>query len=403
MEVEVIDKIDIKEDDIAVFNKGKVLKELLTDHTRRQLLREQKGHEEDDAYIIWATDDYKSYGDDYLFACEIKPELITGENRNSIIMPRVLKDKVQQVQRSKDKAEVFTPSWVCNAQNNLIDEAWFGRKEVFNKEEVLKDGTHTWTPTEGNISFEGTGKTWEDYIRDTRMEITCGEAPYLVSRYDTTTGEEISLERRIGLLDRKMRVINENVKNLNEWKKWAKIAYHNIYGFEWQGDNLLLAREALFYTLLDYYEDVQKRLGMKPKKLHPSTMQSFAYIISWNIWQMDGLKFVIPETCKKVEVCTNQKEIDAAMNDPFRQMFPEEALPIPEPKYELQECPGCASGEHTKHTGIYSKIRDWGVFDNDHKDKEGKTGKERCDRPFIEIYNETKNKRYYYATDFHDL
>ena len=127
MEVEVIDKIDIKEDDIAVFNNGKVLKELLTDHTRRQLLREQKGHEEDDAYIIWVTDDYKSHGDEHLFACEIKPELITGENRNTVIMPRVLKDKVLQVQRSKDKAEVFTPSWVCNAQNNLLDEAWFGR------------------------------------------------------------------------------------------------------------------------------------------------------------------------------------------------------------------------------------------------------------------------------------
>ena len=294
MEVEVIDKIDIKEDDIAVFNKGKVLKELLTDHTRRQLLREQKGHEEDDAYIIWATDDYKSYGDDYLFTCEIKPELITGENRNTIIMPRVLKDKVLQVQRSKDKAEVFTPSWVCNAQNNLIDEAWFGRKEVFNKEEVLKDGTHTWTPTEGNISFEGTGKTWEDYIRDTRMEITCGEAPYLVSRYDTTTGEEISLERRIGLLDRKMRVINENVKNLNEWKKWAKIAYHNIYGFEWQGDNLLLAREALLFTFLDYY---RAKFGEEPLL---KSIQYIAYIISWNVWQMDGLKFCPPgeEPCE---------------------------------------------------------------------------------------------------------
>ena len=378
MEVEVIDKIDIKEDDIAVFNKGKVLKELLTDHTRRQLLREQKGHEEDDAYIIWATDDYKSYGDDYLFACEIKPELITGENRNSIIMPRVLKDKVQQVQRSKDKAEVFTPSWVCNAQNNLIDEAWFGRKEVFNKEEVLKDGTHTWTPTEGNISFEGTGKTWEDYIRDTRMEITCGEAPYLVSRYDTTTGEEISLERRIGLLDRKMRVINENVKNLNEWKKWAKIAYHNIYGFEWQGDNLLLAREALFYTLLDYYEDVQKRLGLKFKKLHPSTMQSFAYIISWNLWQMDGLKFVIPETCHDYEEIT---QIPATLFD--------EATEI----RKVCSCPGCTSGDNTKHNGIYAKIRDWAVFEDKEKDKNGKTGKERCDRTFIEIYNEAKNKR----------
>ncbi len=389
MDVELIDKIDIKEDDIAIFNKGKVLKELLTDHTRRQLLREQKGHEEDAAYIVWATDDYTSYGDEYKFACEIKPELITGEH-NTIIMPRVLKDKIRQITRSKDKAEVFTPSWVCNTQNNLIDEAWFGRKEVFNKEEILNDGTHTWTPTDGKISFEGTGKTWEDYIRDTRMEITCGEAPYLVSRYDTTTGDEISLERRIGLLDRKMRVVNENVNDLNEWKKWAKIAYHNIYGFEWQGDNLLLAREALFYTLLDYYEDIQKRLGLKPKKLHPATMLSFAYIISWNIWQMDGLKFVIPETCKKIEVCINQREIDAVKNDPFRQIFPDEALPIPEPKYVLKECPGCASGDHTKHTGIYAKIRDWGVFVDNHKDKNGKTGKERCDFRFIDVINQNK-------------
>lgn len=388
----ISEKIDIQENNIAKLNNGKILRELLTDHTKRQHLRAQKGHEKDDAFILWATNDYASNGEGYGFANEIRPELITGEHC-SLIMPRVLKDKMQQTQRSKDKAEVFTPSWVCNAQNNLIDEAWFGRKEVFNKEEVLEDGTHTWTPTDDNISFDGTGKTWEDYVRDTRMEISCGEAPYLVSRYDTTTGDEISLERRIGLLDRKMRVINENVKDLAEWKKWAKIAYHNIYGFEWQGDNLLLAREALFYTLLDYYEDVQKRLGLKFKKLHPSTMQSFAYIISWNLWQMDGLKFVIPESCPKVEACINQKEIDAAKNDPFRQMFPEEAVPIPEPKYELQECPGCASGDHTRHSGIYAKIRDWGVFDNDHKDKNGKTGKERCDIRFIDIVNKNNDNK----------
>ena len=70
-------------------------------------------------------------------------------------------------------------------------------------------------------------------------------------------------------------------------------------------------------------------------------------------------------------------------------MFPEEAGPIPKPKYKLQECPGCVSGEHTKHTGIYAKIRDWDLFEN----KNDKTGKERCDRPFIEVYNEAINKR----------
>ena len=372
MQAEIIESIDIKEDDIAQFNKGAILKELLTDHTKRQLRRQQSGNKNADAFILWATNDYvEDNGDDYRFDCEIRPELVTGDHRY-IIMPRVLKDKIQQVKRSKDKAEVFTPSWVCNAQNNLIDEAWFGRKNVFNKEMITEDGVHTWKPTD-SVSFEGTGKSWMDYIRDTRMEITCGEAPYLVSRYDTTTGEEIPIERRIGLLDRKMRVINENVKDLSDWKKWAKIAYHNIYGFEWQGDNLLLAREALFYTALDYYDDIQKRLGMKPKKLHTATMQSFAYIISWNLWQMDGLKFVIPESCHDYEKVT---KIPAT--------FFEEEKEI----RETCPCPGCTTGDNTKHTGIYAKIRDWDVFE---RNKERKN--ERCDIPFIDVYNETKNKR----------
>ncbi len=371
MQPETNESFDIKEEDIALFNKGAILKELLTDHTKRQLRRQQTGDKNADAFIIWATNDYlEDNGGEYRFECEIRPELITGDHRH-VIMPRVLKEKYQQIKRSKDKAEVFTPSWVCNAQNNLIDEAWFGRKGVFNREYITEDGEHLWEPTEA-IDFEGAGKSWEDYIRDTRMEITCGEGPYLVSRFDTTTGEEIPLERRIGLLDRKMRVINENVQSLDEWKKWAKIAYHNIYGFEWQGDNLLLAREALFYTLLDYYKDIQKRLGLKPKKLHTATMQSFAYIISWNIWQMDGMKFVIPDTCHEYEEIT---KIPAT--------FFEEA----KEERKTCQCPGCLSGDNTKHNGIYAKIRNWGVFDNDHKNKDGLKGKERCDRRVLDIVN----------------
>ena len=118
---EINDSIDIKEEDIAKLNHGKILKELLTDHTKRQILRHETGDNNADAYIIWATDDYvEDNGEEYRFECEIRPELVIGEHRY-IIMPRVLKDKYQQIKRSKDKAEVFTPSWVCNAQNNLID------------------------------------------------------------------------------------------------------------------------------------------------------------------------------------------------------------------------------------------------------------------------------------------
>lgn len=118
------------------------------------------------------------------------------------------------------------------------------------------------------------------------------KAPYLVSRYDTTTGVFIPLEERIGLLDRKLRIINENVDTSSEWLKWAQTAYEHIYGYEWQGDNLLLAREALLYTFIEYY---QAKFGKSPLT---KSIKYIAYIISWNLWQMDGLKGVVPDSCK---------------------------------------------------------------------------------------------------------
>lgn len=42
-------------------------------------------------------------------------------------------------------------------------------------------------------------------------------APYLASRYDTVSGAPIPLQARIGLLDRKLRVVNENAKDDADW------------------------------------------------------------------------------------------------------------------------------------------------------------------------------------------
>ena len=67
----------------------------------------------------------------YKAECEIKPLLITNSN-DKVIQPRITKTYKKQNIRTREKAEVFTPSWVCNEQNNLIDEQWFGRKDVFN-------------------------------------------------------------------------------------------------------------------------------------------------------------------------------------------------------------------------------------------------------------------------------
>lgn len=277
--------------------------------------------------IIWATDNYSSRGYGYNQDDEITVRAITGTH-GGIIKPRIEKSRTEQQIRIKNKAEVFTPSWICNKQNNLIDNAWFGRENVFNIEQ-----DKTWISTKEKISFPTLeGKTWEDYVNSTRLEITCGEAPYLVSRYDTVTGSVIAVEDRIGLLDRKLRIVSENVESEPEWVKWAMTAFKSVYGFDWQGDNVLLARENLLFTFIDYYE---AKFGLYPIKEY---LREIAEILAWNIWQMDGLKFVVPNSCHN-ETIVNYT------------LFGEER--------SEEYCEGCRKNNRNKHNGIYCYIKDW--------------------------------------------
>ena len=90
------------------------------------------------------------------------------------------------------------------------------------------------------------------------------------------------------MLDRKLRVINENTHNEDDWYRWVIRAYQSTYGYEFQGDNLLLARENLLYTFID---NLEYKFG---KKAELKELKKIANIISWNIWQMDGLNFTAP-------------------------------------------------------------------------------------------------------------
>jgi hypothetical protein len=310
-------EVDIKENDIRD-QYPEVLETLLRDHTTQK-------------NIFWATDNYNYLGKGYEFASPILPELITGDKGN-VIMPRVQKDKEMQQLRVRDMAEVFTPSWICNAQNNLIDGAWFGRENVFNTETTNPDGSHSWIVNPEKVTFPE-GKTWKHYNRDTRMEITCGEAPYITSRYDTTTGEFIPIENRIGLLDRKLRVVSENVDSTGEWLEAAQTAYQNIYAFEWQGDSLLLAREAMLYTFIENY---LQKFGNQPLL---KSIQYIAYIISWNVWQMDGLKGIVPKSCHEKTVVS--------------------ANLFGETEVNASPCEGCKTENIHKHNGVYCMIMDW--------------------------------------------
>lgn len=125
------ENIDINETEVLK-QYPEVLEMLLKDHTTQQ-------------NIYWATDSYADRDESYQFKDAITVDSITGDN-GMIIRPRSVKSKDEQTKRSNDMAEVFTPSWVCNAQNNLIDDAWFGKKGVFNSESP----DHTWKATSGN-------------------------------------------------------------------------------------------------------------------------------------------------------------------------------------------------------------------------------------------------------------
>ena len=107
--------------------------------------------------IIWATDTYEELGHGFTDKEQIDAKLLL--QHADIIKPRIQKSQEEQAARTRKKAEVFTPAWLCNLMNNYCDEDWFGRKNVFNTE----NDDHTWTVTEAQIEFPKR-KTWKHYV-----------------------------------------------------------------------------------------------------------------------------------------------------------------------------------------------------------------------------------------------
>ena len=225
--------------------------------------------------ILWATDAYAQLGEWYSPGNEIRPQRITGDN-SDLIKTRARRAMEQRTERTRQHAEVFTPLWVVKKMNDFADEQWFGRK----------DGIYKYTD-EGKIYFSKQ-KHWKLYVDARRLEITCGEAPFLATRYDVETGEAIPVEERIGLLDRKLRAVSENTHDAEEWKRWALRAVQAAYGYELQGDNLLIARVNILCTV---EEHLFHRWRQKADR---AWLEKLCNVIAWNLWQMDGIHGCVP-------------------------------------------------------------------------------------------------------------
>ncbi|CKA92065.1 Eco57I restriction-modification methylase domain-containing protein [Streptococcus pseudopneumoniae] len=239
--------IDISEEQLAK-ESADLLKILLKDRTTKK-------------NIVWATHSYNLLGKGFSPSDSISPSKVTGNYAN-LIQPRSEKSKYEQKDRTKIRAEVFTPTWLVAKQN-------------------------------GYVEADLEALDLEDYIQVRWLEITCGEAPYMVTRYDTVTGKEIPLSERVGFVDRKLQRISREVSDEVAFYKLIKEAYRASYGYEYQGDSLLLARENLLATFEDYY---LAKTGNQPTL---EQKKEIATIISYNVFQMDGLKKSSPYSAKQ--------------------------------------------------------------------------------------------------------
>lgn len=265
-------KLNVNRDDVVANIQESIIQEKMPEILDILLVDRTKSTKNKTKNIIWATENYKRYGfNDYSLESEIKPNLITG-SRGQLIMPRALKSQQIQKERTKSKAEVFTPIWIVKKQNDQID-------------------------------LDYKSDDIEKYVNRLWLEIACGEGPYMTTRYDVENGNIIKVNDRVGFVDRKLKRINEEIKDKEKWEKLVKDAFKASYGFEWSGDSLLLARENLLYTFRDFYFD---KWSEEPTY---ELFKDIANVISYNVFQMDGLNYTIPLSEKKEKIINQQMSL----------------------------------------------------------------------------------------------
>lgn len=246
--------------------------------------------------ILWATEAYTENGPAFERNAEIQADLLTGLY-HGMVDTRALKSLPLQNHRTKKHAEVFTPFYLCRAMNAILDQSFADQLPHISAGFLSE---HRMEVQSERLTESVTEHNWKSYVDFRVMEMTCGEGPFLVSRYDVANGQYIRLSDRIGLLDRKLQLISFYTSSEEDWLKWTKRAFQATYGFEFQGDSLLLARLNLYMSFVEYLQARWQRMPSYEES------RSICHIIAWNIWQMDGLTGAIPY--KKVSL--NDRQID---------------------------------------------------------------------------------------------
>lgn len=229
--------------------------------------------------IIWANDNYSIFdAKEFNSKSKINVKHIVN-NFGSLVIPRAFKTDILKHGRKKENAEVFTPQMIVKKQNDMIESQF-----------SIED-------------FETT-----NYINKIWLEITCGEGPYITTRYNMENGKFIPLEFREGFLDRKFKKI-KYVKDKDKWFELVIKSYKATYGFEWNGDSLFIARLNLLNTFRENYIEKWELLPTDTEII------TIANIISYNIFQMDGIKCIIPLSDSHKTIVSKQFSLFGELED----------------------------------------------------------------------------------------
>lgn len=264
--------------------------------------------------LVFATSMYKIHGELYKEDGYITPKLISGKMKN------LIKPKINKKPSDIDRVKLIFDSWRFNVDNDKHNFK-FDCNNVFGDE------------LGSCLNVED----WKNSISKKILIMECEEATCLVTRYNLETKEVIEPFKRRGILDKRLNLINQNINDEKEWYDMVLVAYKSIYGFDYRGDNVLLARENLLHDFVDNY---RYKFYKDPSE---EQLIEVAKIVSWNIWQMDALKFVIPFSCINIRKEDFQLSIFEDENEALTGNW----------------CMGCRFDDFKKHNGTYCKIKDW--------------------------------------------
>ena len=178
--------------------------------------------------------------DGHAFDEEITPELA------ATFVPRWEKSRAVQRARTKSKAEVFTPTSLIARILALT---------------VRECGEDIYSPDK------------------TFVEPCCGEGAFLLTRRDQNTGATIDVQNRVGVLDRKLLGIDTDDENA--WKEVALQCLESVYGYEYSGDSLTLARVNVYLTMTEH-------AAHRGYTWSETELDAIAETIAQHIWQVDG-------------------------------------------------------------------------------------------------------------------